>query len=160
MKYQWIWFISPLLPSRQMSNSNQLQMCCCLIISEAVFTLFTSYRAAAHCLMGLWHQWLRTFFCNFDCSVCCLGASWSQDGRVLVMNRTLLPVTQCWPGAYVPCDQDSGAQMSRLTVSGIAQNPQLATGLSSQQTESDLVKLWDISQLLCKVYQPQRGPWD
>ena len=156
MKYQWIWFISPLLPSRQMSNSNQLQMCCCLIISEAVFTLFTSYRAAAHCLMGLWHQWLRTFFVTLT-AVCCLGASWSHDGRVLVMNRTLLPVSQCWPGAYVPCDQDSGAQMSRLTVSGIAQIPQLATGLSSQQTESDLVKLRVISQLLWSLLSSKRS---
>ena len=73
-----------LLPSRQMSNSNQLQMCCCLIISEAVFTLFTSYRAAAHCLMGLWHQWLRTFFCNFDCCVllgCQLVSGWEGPGH-------------------------------------------------------------------------------
>ena len=31
---------------------------------------------------------------NFDCCVWCLAASWSQDGRVLAMNRTL-PVSQC-----------------------------------------------------------------
>ena len=98
MKYQWIWFIKPLLPSRQMSNSNQLQMCCWPssvlfnYISEAVFTLFTSYWAHSSLSHGsLTSQWLN-IFCWWQLWLLAdlrlpaghsMGGSWQWIGRCL-----------------------------------------------------------------------------
>lgn len=131
MKYQWIWFIKPLLPSRQMSNSNQLQMCCCPssmlfnYISEAVFTLFTSYWAHSSLSHGsLTSQWLN-IFCWSQLWLLAdlrlpagrsMGRSWQWIGRCLWVSpgQGWAGQRSLWPG---------GAQMSRLTVSGIAGSP-------------------------------------
>ena len=115
---------SPPLPSRQMSNSNQLQMCC-LIISEAVFTPFTWYRAGVThtlSLMSPGHQYNAMMYLHTFCDQwlyillvatvriarpaghCC----WPLWG----MNRTLLPcVTRDQGGWDAACDQDRGSDV-------------------------------------------------
>ena len=105
---------TPPLPSRQMSNSNQLQMCCCCpssmlfnYISEAVFTLFTSYWAHSSLSHGsLTSQWLNSF-CWWQLWLLAdlrlpaghsMGGSWQWIGRCLWVSPDQAGQRSLWPG--------------------------------------------------------------
>ena len=113
----------------------------CLIISEAVFTLFTSYPAHSSLSHGSLTSVIEHFLLVATLTAPCylaswpsMGGGWPWIGRCLWVSAGL-----GWPG---------GAQMSRLTVSGIAHCSDSARSWSGLRTE-----LWAESDFIAHLTQ-------